>query len=102
MTPHYDEDFDLIDPDVEQVVTIKLRNTMLHAEEDETFFDTETFEPIDHLGAIILIPKLLCILKFKFFHMDVKNTSIIKCLNVEVNKNVSNYATDNDGVIKKG
>ncbi|CAI8595092.1 unnamed protein product [Vicia faba] len=65
------EDFDLIGLNVDLVVTEKSRNTMLSTKEDGSFYDTETFNRIAHIGAIIFIPSF-------------------------------NYATDKDGVIKKG
>lgn len=71
--------------DIEQVVTDKLGNTMLSAEEDVGFYDAEMFDHIAHLGAIRLIPRLSCIMKLKLCQMDVKITFINRYLNVEIN-----------------
>lgn len=67
MTPHEDEDFDLISLDVEQVVVDKTGNIMLSIREDRNFYDAETFAHIHHLGATRLIPRLSCILKLKIY-----------------------------------
>lgn len=75
MTPHEDEDFDLSGLDMKQVVTDKSGNTMLFAEEDESFCDAETLYHITRLRAIILIPRQSCILKLKFCQMNVKSVT---------------------------
>ncbi|KAI5437970.1 hypothetical protein KIW84_023918 [Lathyrus oleraceus] len=46
MIPHNDEELNLIGLDMEQVVTDKLENTMLPAEEDGSQCDTESFDHI--------------------------------------------------------
>lgn len=84
VTPHEDEDIGLIGLDVEQVVAVKSRNTMLLAEENRSFCDAETFDIIAHLRIIKLIPKLSCILKLKIFQMNVKITFLNRYLMVDV------------------
>lgn len=101
MTSHEDEDFNLIGINVKQVVADKIRNIMLSAEEDGNFYDAENFTPISHLGAIRLIQILSCILKFKLYHMDVKSAFLNRYLNMEVNQDFSNYATNKDCVLNK-
>lgn len=70
MTPHNDEDFRLIGLDMEQVVIDKSGNTMLFAEEDGSFGDYETFDPISNLRAIRLIPIPYFILKLNICYLN--------------------------------
>lgn len=74
---------------------------MLSAEDDESFFYAETFDPIAHIWAIILTPMFSCILKLKFYQIGVKSTFLNRYLKVEVNQAVSKHVIDKDGVIKK-
>lgn len=65
MTPPINEDFDLIDLDMEHVVTDKSGNTMLFAEEDGCFCNAKIVNLIAHLREIRLIPRQYCIMKLK-------------------------------------
>lgn len=89
MTPNEDEYFDIIGFHMEKVVSNNLENTMLFAEEDESFYDAKIFDHIAYLGAIRLIPRLSCIMKLKLYQVDVK----ITFLNRYLNQDASNYAT---------
>lgn len=57
---------------------------MLYAEDDRCFGDTETLDNISYYGAIILIPRFSCMLRFKLYPMDVKSAYLNKYLNVKV------------------
>lgn len=72
---------------------------MLSAKEDGSLYNVETFV---YFWVIRVLLRLSCSLKFKLYHMDVKNVSLNTYLNMEFNQGVSNYATKKDGVIKKG
>lgn len=77
MTPHNDEDFDPNGLSMKKVITNNLGNPMLHAGEDVSEYDIDTF------GAISSRPRLSCILKLKLNQMNVQSTSPIRNLNVE-------------------
>lgn len=100
MTSREDEYSDLIGLDVKQVIFNKTENIMLSAKEDVKFYDVERFAPISHLVSITLIPRLPCIQKLKLYQMVVKSAFLNRYLNVEVNQDVSNYASNKDSVIK--
>lgn len=77
-----DEEIDLIDLAMEQVFTNKPGNTMLPTEEDGNLCDTESFNHIVHIRVIILIPRRSCIMKLRFYQMDVKIIFLYRYLKV--------------------
>lgn len=71
---------------------------MLFAEEDGNLYNAET---LCHIGAIRLLLRLSCIMKFNLYQMDVKSALLNRYLNVKVSQNVSNVFINMDGIIEK-